>query len=126
MTSLLVIAMAAMLGYALTIFQVPHELGRLLDTMAPGKILFLLFVQPEESLQRRGAGEIELLQSLLQLGVRDLGRRRGRQRLEEPELRLLLLLGGKRGRHRHGDRDVDTLILTHGEPAEDRCATGQH
>ncbi len=42
---LLVIAMAAMLGYALTIFQVPHELGRLLDTLAPGKILFLLFVQ---------------------------------------------------------------------------------
>jgi C4-dicarboxylate transporter DctM subunit len=42
---LLVIAMAAMLGYALTIFQVPHELGRLLDTLAPGKLLFLLFVQ---------------------------------------------------------------------------------
>jgi C4-dicarboxylate transporter DctM subunit len=42
---LLVIAMAAMLGYALTIFQVPQELGRLLDSFAPGKILFLLFVQ---------------------------------------------------------------------------------
>ncbi len=42
---LLVIGMAAMLGYALTIFQVPHELGRLLDSLAPGKILFLLFVQ---------------------------------------------------------------------------------
>jgi C4-dicarboxylate transporter DctM subunit len=42
---LLVIGMGAMLGYALTIFQVPHELGRLLDTLAPGKILFLLFVQ---------------------------------------------------------------------------------
>ena len=42
---LLVIAMAAMLGYALTIFQVPHELGRLLDSLAPSKILFLLFVQ---------------------------------------------------------------------------------
>src|ERR1700730_5222579 len=42
---LLVIAMAAMLGYALTIFQVPVGLGRLLDTLAPDKLLFLLFVQ---------------------------------------------------------------------------------
>jgi C4-dicarboxylate transporter DctM subunit len=42
---LLVIGMGSMLGYALTIFQVPHELGRLLDAFAPGKILFLLFVQ---------------------------------------------------------------------------------
>jgi C4-dicarboxylate transporter DctM subunit len=42
---LLVIAMAAMLGYALTIFQVPQELGKLLDSFAPGKVLFLLFVQ---------------------------------------------------------------------------------
>jgi C4-dicarboxylate transporter DctM subunit len=42
---LLVIGMASMLGYALTIFQVPHELGRLLDSFAPGRILFLLFVQ---------------------------------------------------------------------------------
>jgi C4-dicarboxylate transporter, DctM subunit len=42
---LLVIAMAAMLGYALTIFQVPVGLGRLLDQVAPDKILFLLFVQ---------------------------------------------------------------------------------
>ena len=42
---MLVIGMGSMLGYALTIFQVPHELGRLLDAFAPGKILFLLFVQ---------------------------------------------------------------------------------
>jgi tripartite ATP-independent transporter DctM subunit len=42
---LLVIAMAAMLGYALTIFQVPTGLGRLLDSLAPEKVLFLLFVQ---------------------------------------------------------------------------------
>src|SRR5580704_885879 len=42
---LLVIAMAAMLGYALTIFQVPTGLGKLLDSLAPDKILFLLFVQ---------------------------------------------------------------------------------
>src|SRR5204863_989651 len=42
---LLVIAMAAMLGYALTIFQVPTGLARLLDTLAPDKVLFLLFVQ---------------------------------------------------------------------------------
>jgi C4-dicarboxylate transporter DctM subunit len=40
---LLVIGMGSMPGYALTIFQVPHE--RLLDAFAPGKILFLLFVQ---------------------------------------------------------------------------------
>ena len=42
---LLVIAMAAMLGYALTIYQVPQALGALLNSLAPGKILFLLFVQ---------------------------------------------------------------------------------
>jgi Tripartite ATP-independent periplasmic transporter, DctM component len=42
---LLVIGMGSMLGYALTIFQVPHELGRLLDAFAPGKIMFHLFVQ---------------------------------------------------------------------------------
>jgi C4-dicarboxylate transporter DctM subunit len=42
---LLVIAMAAMLGYALTIFQVPTELGRLLNSLAPDKVLFLLLVQ---------------------------------------------------------------------------------
>jgi C4-dicarboxylate transporter DctM subunit len=42
---LLVIGMGSMLGYALTVFQVPHELGRLIDVVAPGKILFLLFVQ---------------------------------------------------------------------------------
>src|ERR1700681_340686 len=39
---LLVIGMGSMLGYALTIFQVPHELARLLDAFAPGKIFFLL------------------------------------------------------------------------------------
>lgn len=42
---LLVIGMAAMLGYALTVYQVPQELGKLLDAIAPGKILFLLLVQ---------------------------------------------------------------------------------
>jgi tripartite ATP-independent transporter DctM subunit len=42
---LLMISMAAMLGYALTIYQVPQALGALLGSIAPGKILFLLFVQ---------------------------------------------------------------------------------
>lgn len=42
---LLVIGMGAMLGYALTILQVPQELGKFLDVIAPGKIVFLLFVQ---------------------------------------------------------------------------------
>lgn len=42
---LLVISMAAILGYALTIFQVPTGLGALLDSIAPNKILFLLLVQ---------------------------------------------------------------------------------
>ena len=42
---LLVIGMGSMLGYALTIFQVPTGLGRLLDSLAPEKVLFLLFVQ---------------------------------------------------------------------------------
>jgi len=42
---LLVIAMCAILGYVLTIFQVPSMLGKLLDAWAPEKILFLLLVQ---------------------------------------------------------------------------------
>jgi C4-dicarboxylate transporter DctM subunit len=42
---LLVIAMCAILGYVLTIFQVPGMLGKLLDAWAPDKILFLLLVQ---------------------------------------------------------------------------------
>jgi C4-dicarboxylate transporter, DctM subunit len=42
---LLMIAMAAILGYTLTIYQVPQGLGALLDVIAPDKILFLLFVQ---------------------------------------------------------------------------------
>ena len=42
---LLVIGMCALLGYVLTIFQVPGMLGKLLDVWAPDKILFLLYVQ---------------------------------------------------------------------------------
>lgn len=42
---LLVIAMCAILGYVLTIFQVPGMLGQLLDAWAPDKFLFLLLVQ---------------------------------------------------------------------------------
>jgi C4-dicarboxylate transporter DctM subunit len=42
---LLVIAMCAILGYVLTIFQVPGMLGKLLDAWAPDKFLFLLLVQ---------------------------------------------------------------------------------
>jgi C4-dicarboxylate transporter DctM subunit len=42
---LLVIGMGSMLGYALTLFQVPQELGKILAAVAPGKVLFLLFVQ---------------------------------------------------------------------------------
>jgi C4-dicarboxylate transporter DctM subunit len=42
---LLVIGMCAILGYVLTIFQVPGMLGKLLDVWAPDKILFLLYVQ---------------------------------------------------------------------------------
>jgi len=37
--------MAALLGYALTIFQVPTALAKLVGVLAPEKILFLLFVQ---------------------------------------------------------------------------------
>ncbi len=42
---LLVIGMCALLGYVLTIFQVPGMLGKLLDVVAPDKFLFLLLVQ---------------------------------------------------------------------------------
>jgi C4-dicarboxylate transporter DctM subunit len=42
---LLVIAMCAILGYVLTIFQVPGMLGKLLDAWASEKIVFLLLVQ---------------------------------------------------------------------------------
>lgn len=42
---LLVIAMCAILGYVLTIFQVPGMLGKLLDAWAPDRFLFLLLVQ---------------------------------------------------------------------------------
>jgi tripartite ATP-independent transporter DctM subunit len=42
---LLMIAMASMLGYALTIYQLPQHLGTVLDVIAPDKVLFLLFVQ---------------------------------------------------------------------------------
>src|ERR1700730_13000412 len=42
---LLVVGMGSMLGYALTILQVPQGLGAILDVAAPGKVLFLLFVQ---------------------------------------------------------------------------------
>jgi len=42
---LMVIAMCAILGYVLTIFQVPGMLAKILDAWAPDKFLFLLLVQ---------------------------------------------------------------------------------
>jgi C4-dicarboxylate transporter DctM subunit len=42
---LLVISQAALLGYALTVLQVPSGLGQWLDTFAPGWVLFLFLVQ---------------------------------------------------------------------------------